>query len=158
MRTKSSSPTKPSIDISSIGSQLVEVSDVHLNVNQEVVITTEDKMRLCLTQHLNRMERKRAWIAPFGVFIAIITALASATFIDTFLKADTWKAIFILSGLISFVWLLLTIKDAFIAETIDDVVVELKKSKIAPPVIEIEKGSEIQEPKTIDIDLRNIHP
>jgi hypothetical protein len=37
---------------------LVTVSEVYQNVAQKVIITTEDKLRLCLSEHLSEWKRK----------------------------------------------------------------------------------------------------
>jgi hypothetical protein len=52
MNEQTSPPEKTKIDTEFIMSQLVDVSDVHLNVSQEVIITTEDKIRIALSEHL----------------------------------------------------------------------------------------------------------
>jgi hypothetical protein len=127
MNEQTSPPEKTKIDTEFIMSQLVDVSDVHLNVSQEVIITTEDKIRIALSEHLKRMEKKRGWIAPFGIFIAIVVTLVTTTFKDIGLDAATWQAIFIIVGIISFGWFVGSIKGAWQSEKLEDIVGELKK-------------------------------
>jgi len=115
------------IDTVSLMGQLINISEVHLNVSQEVIITTEDKIRICLSEHLKRMEKKRGWIAPSGILTAIVIALITSTFKDIGIDAATWRAIFILSGIISTGWLTWSIKEACKSEKIEDIVSELKK-------------------------------
>jgi hypothetical protein len=120
-------PEKAKINTESLAS-LINVSEVHLNVSQEVIITTEDKIRICLSEHLKQMEKKRGWIAPSGILIAIVVALVTSTFKDKFgLDAATWRAIFILSGIVSIGWLIWSIKEAWKSEKLADIVAELKK-------------------------------
>jgi hypothetical protein len=92
---------------------MVNVSDVHINVSQNLIITTEDKLRLCLSEHLKRMERKNSWITPLGILIAILVTLVTSTFKDVGLSADTWRAIFIIAGVLSLGWLIWSIKPNF---------------------------------------------
>ena len=120
---------KISIVTESLPNQLVNISEVHLNVSQEVIITTDDKVRLCLTEHLKRMEKKNVWMTPAGVFVAIVTTLVTSTFKDIGFDAATWRAIFIIVGVVSFVWFLWTIKEAWQSENIEDVVARLKKDQ-----------------------------
>lgn len=127
MSEQTSPPEKTKIDTEFIRSQLVDVSDVHLNVSQEVIITTEDKVRIALFEHLKRVEKKRGWIAPFGIFIAIVVTLVTTTFKDIGLDAATWRAIFILVGFISFGWFVGSIKGAWQSEKLEDIVGALKK-------------------------------
>jgi hypothetical protein len=85
-------------------------SKVYSNLGQEIIITTEDKIRLCLIEHLSRMEKKNAWVAPLGILLTIIIVFPTTTFREfLFLSADTWKAIFVMAGLMAIVWLIRTI-------------------------------------------------
>lgn len=127
MNEQMKSLEKVKIDTESLVGQLINVSEVHLNVSQEVIITTEDKIRICLSEHLKRMEKKRGWIAPSGIFITIVIVLITSTFKDIGIDAATWRAIFILSGIISAGWLIWSIREALKSEKIEDIVSELKK-------------------------------
>jgi hypothetical protein len=73
------------------------------------------------------MEKKRGWIAPFGIFIAIVVTLVTTTFKDIGLDAATWQAIFIIVGIISFGWFVGSIKGALQSENLEEIVHELKK-------------------------------
>jgi len=120
-------PEKVKIDTESLANQLVNVSEVYLNVSQEVIITTEDKVHLCLSKYLKRIEKKRSWITPLGILVAIVLTLVTSTFNDIGLDAPTWRAIFILGGIISLGWLVRSIKEALQSQKIEDIVGELKK-------------------------------
>ena len=77
--------------------QMLEV-EVFPNLSQQVIMTTEDRLKLCLQENLKKAERKNDWITPFSLLIAIITAFVTATFKDFIVSAKTWEAIFILVG------------------------------------------------------------
>jgi len=130
MNNKNRPPKEVEISTRSMTGQLVDISEVHLNVTQEVIITTEDKINLCLSQHLKRIERKRSWIAPFGILIAIVLTFVTSSFKENVLQlnADTWRAIFIIAGLICFVWLIRSIIEAIKSLKVEDIVEKLKKS------------------------------
>ena len=106
---------------------LAQVNEVHMNVSQNVIVITEDKLRLHLSNASKRMERKNVWIAPLGIFLAIILSFVTADFKDFFLKAATWKAVFIIAGVLSFVWFILAILQYKNAEEIDDIIEKFKK-------------------------------
>jgi uncharacterized membrane protein YqjE len=106
---------------------MVNVSEVHLNVSQEVIITTEDKLKLCLSQYLEKMEVKNSWIAPLGVLLTIIVTIITSTFKEIGLSADTWKAIFIVFGIICSGWLISAIMKSTSTMTVEDIIKELKK-------------------------------
>ena len=112
--------------------QLVSVDRIAFNVSQTVVVTTEDKIRLALDSYLKDAKRRTEWIAPLGLLVAVLAALITATFNDFILSAATWRAIFVLVGIGSFIWLvwgLLAIrKNATIDELIDELKAESKRS------------------------------
>jgi amino acid transporter len=107
--------------------ELVTVSEVYQNVSLKVIIITEDKVRLCLSEHLKRMEKRGSWITPLGLLISIIVTLVTSDFKNVGIDAATWKALFIITGLISFGWLIYSIKEAWQSAKIEDIIDELKK-------------------------------
>jgi hypothetical protein len=140
MNEQSRPPERARIDIEPlktqlifITSQLVASSGVYLNVFQELILTTEDKVRLCLIEHLKQLERKRGWIAPLSILIAITLALATVSFKKTFgLSADTWHALFIFSDLLSLGWFIHSIVRVWNSRKIgiDYIVSEFKKESL----------------------------
>jgi len=119
-------PQQSSINIGSLEG-LVNISEVHLNVSQEVIVTTEDKIRLCLSNHLDKMEKKKSWLVPIGILVTIILTLVTSDFKDRAFKAATWQAVFIISGIISLIWLIYSVKDALQSKKAEDIISELKK-------------------------------
>ncbi|MCK4653445.1 MAG: hypothetical protein KAU01_03275 [Candidatus Cloacimonetes bacterium] len=147
---------KIKIDTESLKNQLVNVSEVHLNVSQDFIITTEDKVRLCLSEHLKRMEMKRSWMAPFGIFIAILVTFITSTFKDAGLSADTWRAIFIIVGILSFVRLVWSIIEALKSEKIDDIVEQLKKDLQSKAKSILKKEIQEEKPKIEELTVQII--
>lgn len=117
-----------SIDTKSLADQIARDTKVHINLGQDAIVITEDKVRLVLMTHLRKLETKRRWIAPLGLLVAIVTAFATANFKDAFgLKAATWEAIFILAGVASLIWTVVAIVISIRAPSVDDVVSEMKR-------------------------------
>jgi len=114
-----------------LAEQIVQESQLYLNVAQGVIVITEDKVRLCLIKHLSRMEARRGWIAPAGILLTIITAFATTTFRDFVLNSDTWKAIFIVAGLLVVGWLVQAIIVALRSPSVEDVVTEMKRASVS---------------------------
>ena len=84
-------------------------TSIYENVTQEVVITTSDRIRLCLIRHREDLRAQKDWIAPLGVLLALVAALVAADFKDFLgVKAEVWQALFILGSLASFTWLVFT--------------------------------------------------
>jgi hypothetical protein len=99
---------------------------VHSNLDQEIIQITEDRLRLVLKDHLELVEEKKAWHAPLGVLIAIVAAFVTADFRDTYFKAATWQAFFLITGILSLIWLIKASYRAATSPSIDDIVSKIK--------------------------------
>ena len=126
MNIKETPPQKSGINTGSIAG-LVNISEVHFNVSQEVIVTTEDKIRLSLSEHLKKMEKKRGWVTPLGMLISFTLILITASFKDTGLDAATWKAIFIIADAVAFGWLIYSLKESLQSVKMENIIDELKK-------------------------------
>ncbi len=140
MNDEKKPPQETNINIGSVEG-LVNVSEVHLNVSQEVIVTTEDKIRLCLSKHLDNMGKKRGWIAPLGILLTIILTLVTSDFTDMGFDAPTWQAIFVVSGIISLMWFLNSVKNALKSEKAEDIIGELKRD--SKSIKKAESGSAV---------------
>lgn len=107
-------------------SQLVSVESVTFNLSQAVVVTTEDKLKLCLQRHLSEVEKSRDWVAPFSLLISLILALITTEFKDFVLPKATWSAVFIISAILSGLWFLFVVKNAFTRRTVESLISEIK--------------------------------
>lgn len=128
-----SHPPEDQAKIADYAGQIIQKSShVHLNLGQNIVFTTEDKIRICLMNHLGQVEHKKGWIAPLGIAVAIAVAFVTTKFQDSlYLSADTWKAIFIVAGVIVAGWLIKAIWKAICSRSsINAVIEEIKKSAI----------------------------
>ena len=84
----------------------VNTENVYNNTSQNLIRITEDKLENILTNHFLNMEKKGEWKTPLGIAVSIVLALISTQFQDAFfLKAAVWEAIFIVSLVLSGVWL-----------------------------------------------------
>ncbi len=73
------------------------------------------------------MEKKRGWVTPLGILLAVIAMLITTNFKDAGLDAATWKAFFIIAAILLFVWLIYSVIEALRSEKIEDIIGELKK-------------------------------
>lgn len=99
---------------------------VHSNLDQEIIQITEDRLRLVLKDHLEFVEEKKAWHAPLGVVIAIVAVFVTADFRDAYFKAATWQAVFLITGVLSLIWLIKALYRAATSPCIDDIVSKIK--------------------------------
>lgn len=114
-------------DHTEIVGQLTKDLLITSNLGQHVILTTEDKIRLAILEHLHHMEERHGWIAPLGLLVPILAAFVTAEFRDAVLTAAQWHALFIFSGLASFAWLIHASCRAWTAPTAEDFVNALKK-------------------------------
>lgn len=108
-----------------ISEAMVSIERVSLNVSQKVIVTTEDKARIVLDRHVKRLEARGSWIAPLGLSLTILIALLTTKFQDLGLTASVWQALFVLSGLLSFLWFLYCVARSRDSSSVDDILVEL---------------------------------
>ena len=71
-----------------------------------IIITNEDKVRNCLLTHQDRLENRKAWIAPLTSFITALAALGTVGTTTRLFQPIIWQAIFVLIGLGSLIWLI----------------------------------------------------
>lgn len=85
---------------------IVDTGKVYNNTTQNIIRITEDKLEKILMNHSSNVKKKSDWKAPLGIVVSIVLALISTRFQDAFyLEAAVWKAIFIISLIISVGWL-----------------------------------------------------
>ncbi len=116
------------------------IKKVHENTEQELIVITSDRLELVLQKHLKNLERRKEWIAPLGLLLAIVTTFCTATFKDAFFAADTWKAIFVMAGVASFVWLIKSGWASFRAPDIGVVMNKIKQSSDSQAHTQIQKA------------------
>lgn len=86
---------------------------VHKNLNQDVIVTTVDKVRLCLLKNQDRLSKKHEWVTPFSLLLSFGTTLVAADFKTFIVEALVWKALFVFATIACLIWLLRTAKVAW---------------------------------------------
>lgn len=93
-----------------IDNDMLSTSTLHTNIAQEVIITTEDKIKLALIEHMRINKAMLDWLTPFSIGLSAAASLSTAEFKDQFsVSAETWKAIFIIILIASTAWFLFCI-------------------------------------------------
>lgn len=68
---------------------------VHGDLTQNVVMVTEDKLKLCLSEHLAAQRDRAAWQGPLGMFLSLLLTAVTADFKETMgVKAAVWSGVF----------------------------------------------------------------
>lgn len=107
----------------------IEVTNIYNNLSQEVVNITIDKLRLILTLHLRDMEKRKNWIAPFGILLTLLLVFATTSFKDAlYIRSSTWEAFFLMALMLTLGWLICTLVHAFKSKTLDDLIETIKQS------------------------------
>ena len=104
---------------------------VHKNLGQEVVVTTVDKVRLCLMQNEAHLRGQRDWITPLSLLLASCTTLLAAEFKNVGLAKEVWQSLYILGSIACLIWLIKAATAAWRYRnkaSIDAIVHELKAS------------------------------
>lgn len=109
---------------------------VHKSLDQEVVVTTVDKVRLCLLENQECLKTRREWVTPLSLFLTLLASLFATEFKDFGLAAPVWEAIFVLGAAASAVWFLIGAVSAWRNRTaggVEQIVEELKAHTVVDP-------------------------
>jgi LPS O-antigen subunit length determinant protein (WzzB/FepE family) len=100
------------------------------NTKQDIIIITQDRIKIILTEYIAQIEKKKEWISWIGTAITLLIVLVTTDTKNIFgLSASVWTAVFIISFLVV---LFCTLKAIFVAfksktYTIDSIIREMKK-------------------------------
>jgi hypothetical protein len=82
-------------------------SAVHLNLGQQMIVVTEDKLRIELNDLLMGEESRRAWRVPAGMLLPLFIVFVTANFHTAIgVSGDQWQTIFGTLFVGTFLWLL----------------------------------------------------
>lgn len=110
---------------------------IESNICQNVVIVTQDKLKLCLIEHCDRLKSRDNWITPASLLAAFLTTLCTSQFKDWIVPANTWQAIFILATVGSVIWLCCALFFRRSSCSIDDLIIKIKRNDgVGGPVSE----------------------
>lgn len=116
------------------------VKGVYSVTGVDLLIVTDDKVKLWLIDNLKYVERKLRWIIPLGILIPIALTFCTCSFNVTALGVPgaKWEAFFFILGLIAVIWLIYEVIWIIImvcrkkALSIDKMVHRLKEESIEP--------------------------
>jgi hypothetical protein len=82
-------------------------STVHMNLAQEIIVISSDRIKLCLQDYKRIIESGITWVAPAGILITVLTALVTTASYKSFLglNAKVWETIFIVGLISCIIWL-----------------------------------------------------
>lgn len=98
--------------------ETIFVPGVYIRIN-------EDTLRVCLSNHLKRLEKKSRWTTPYAIFATIVIVLVTSDFHDFIVSGDTWQKIFYIASILSALWFIRSVLNARKSETVDDIINDL---------------------------------
>jgi hypothetical protein len=105
----------------------INITEIHDNTSQELISITVDKLKLILIQYLACIKQNDSWQMPLSLIVTIVLVFCSAEFKPAFgLSADTWCAIFVISGFGCAVWFFVTLFRLKKSMSVDDVIGVIK--------------------------------
>ncbi len=108
--------------------ELVSKSNRYYNLAQEIIITTEDKLRIALMDYAKALKIKTGWVSPVTFFITLLAVLTTATFRDWIFPSATWQAIFVLLTIGAGGWIIASLRQLRSSKfEMNDLIQQLKK-------------------------------
>ena len=105
---------------------------IHKNLTQDVVLTTEDKLRLALIQHRETLNSRAEWLGAGTLTLSFLSTLLLTTFKDVGpLSSSTWQAIYFIFFVLAFARLVNILVKMYVNRkkaTIDYVIKKIKQS------------------------------
>ena len=120
--------------VEALQQKFLQTNKIHSNLEQVVIVTTEDKVRLCLHKAIGNLGTKREWWTPVALLVTLVLTLTTAEFNDRFdILAATWQAFFLLLMVASSIWAVVAIWKATRVEvSVESILSEIKQQ---PPEI-----------------------
>ena len=105
---------------------------IHKNLSQDVVLTTEDKLRLALIQHRETLNSRAEWLGAGTLAFSFLSTLLLTTFKDVGpLSASTWQAVYLIFFVLAFARFVNILIKMYVNRkkaTIDYVIKKIKQS------------------------------
>lgn len=102
-------------------------SAVHVNLGQQMMILTEDRLRLDLNEWSSSTKRRRQWQVPAGMLLTEVAAFVTSSFHDTVgISGQQWEALFRTLIVVTVFWLLAALVRGRRASSADSLIERLK--------------------------------
>lgn len=114
-----------------VGDEIHNNSTIYTNINQDIIVTTEDKIKLVLIKTKETLKSQRDWLTPLSLFLSFITTLSTSEFKETLgQNKDFWKAIFVILTIGSIIWFLISLYKLYKYWRCDDLDKIIKQIKL----------------------------
>ena len=139
------------------GDELSKNLTIHKNFKQEIIITTEDKIKLVLINTKEILSAQRDWLTPLGLLLSFVATLVTADFKNILgVTKEFWNAIFVILTLVSSIWLVKALYNLYKNWNQDNLENIIEKIKLKnSDHDESEKGDRIQQKTLNKIPISN---
>jgi hypothetical protein len=105
----------------------IRQSVVRVNVSQQMIILTEDRVRLRLDHFLRMEKKRREWYVPAGMLLTEIAASVTSTFHGAIgVSGVEWQAVFQVITVMTAVWLMCALTTVRRGASVDSLIDSLK--------------------------------
>jgi hypothetical protein len=110
--------------------QGIEQSEVHVNLGQQMIITTEDRLRLCLKEMSESTKHRWEWQVPAGILVTELATCVTSSFHDAIgVSGQQWEGVFRALTFVTALWLLVALLRALRPASADALVNKLKTGR-----------------------------
>jgi len=127
-------------------------SVIYFNIAQQILVVTEDRLRLGMNNFLRREKKRREWYTPAGMLISEIAASVTSNFHRAAgVSGDQWQAIFYSLIALTLVWLIVTLTKMQRGLSVDLLIDSFKQCEQARGDSHAASASIIKEPKASEV-------
>jgi hypothetical protein len=118
---------KATIDLLHAG---LRQSAVHVNLGQNMIVLTEDRLRLDLSELSASTKHRQEWQAPAGMLTSEVAAFITSRFHETIgISGQQWESLFLALIVLTFFWLLAALIRGRRATSADALIEKLKSGQ-----------------------------
>ena len=99
-------------------------------ISVSVISIPEDRLENILIKHVRKFKRSNDFVGSSGLFIALVTTFVTSKFQNIGLSAETWKGIFIVALVVSFIYMVYVLFNCFYnRSSVDKIMLDIKSAK-----------------------------
>ncbi len=91
----------------SIERRLADDVQIYSNLGQGVIVVSEDRLILCLRKSGDLSAKRSQWQTPLCLFLSLLAIIVTCDTKPVLgISAETWRAFYLLTTVVSLIWLL----------------------------------------------------
>ena len=131
-----------------VANRVAEDQSLATCVTQRTLLITEDRLENALLKDGPRIGRGTAWVAPLGLVVGLLIALAGSDFRSFLLPATAWKTLVVVGALAAAVWLAVAVHKSRQSLTPEEFLAKLLSANTArgtvpSPIVRADHGEQL---------------